>query len=183
MNVSMPIAAVLLDLEFPAPMIKAIPLLARTARPARPSGRGAAEPGRLPDGRPGGGGSRLREERCRQCLSPRSRRAPRTSSSGSTIAAYRRQIAYLFAHSPFYREKLAQGRIPDARRRSAGSTGSPTCPSPRKDEIRASCTRGESDRHASRGPTRPDRPHLLDQRHHRHAELHSADRGRISTTG
>jgi citrate synthase len=31
MNVSMPIAAVLLDLEFPAPMIKAIPILARTA--------------------------------------------------------------------------------------------------------------------------------------------------------
>lgn len=31
MNVSMPIAAVLLDLEFPATMIKAIPLLARTA--------------------------------------------------------------------------------------------------------------------------------------------------------
>ena len=30
MNVSMPIAAVLLDLDFPAPMIKAIPLLART---------------------------------------------------------------------------------------------------------------------------------------------------------
>jgi citrate synthase len=27
----MPIAAVLLDLDFPAPMIKAIPLLARTA--------------------------------------------------------------------------------------------------------------------------------------------------------
>lgn len=31
MNVSMPIAAVLLDLDFPASMIKAIPLLARTA--------------------------------------------------------------------------------------------------------------------------------------------------------
>ena len=31
MNVSMPIAAVLLDLGFPAAMIKAIPLLARTA--------------------------------------------------------------------------------------------------------------------------------------------------------
>jgi citrate synthase len=31
MNVSMPIAAVLLDLEFPASMIKAIPILARTA--------------------------------------------------------------------------------------------------------------------------------------------------------
>ncbi len=30
MNVSMPIAAVLLDLDFPASMIKAIPLLART---------------------------------------------------------------------------------------------------------------------------------------------------------
>jgi citrate synthase len=31
MNVSMPIAAVLLDLDFPAPMLKAIPILARTA--------------------------------------------------------------------------------------------------------------------------------------------------------
>jgi citrate synthase len=31
MNVSMAIAAVLLDLDFPAAMIKAIPLLARTA--------------------------------------------------------------------------------------------------------------------------------------------------------
>jgi citrate synthase len=31
MNVSMPIAAVLLDLGFPAAMIKAVPLLARTA--------------------------------------------------------------------------------------------------------------------------------------------------------
>jgi citrate synthase len=30
MNVSMPIAAVLLDLDFPGPMIKAIPILART---------------------------------------------------------------------------------------------------------------------------------------------------------
>jgi citrate synthase len=31
MNVSMAIAAVLLDLDFPAAMIKAVPLLARTA--------------------------------------------------------------------------------------------------------------------------------------------------------
>jgi citrate synthase len=31
MNVSMPIAACLLDLDFPASMIKAIPILARTA--------------------------------------------------------------------------------------------------------------------------------------------------------
>jgi citrate synthase len=31
MNVSMPIAAVLLDLEFPAEMVKAVPILARTA--------------------------------------------------------------------------------------------------------------------------------------------------------
>jgi citrate synthase len=31
MNVSMPIAAVLLDLDFPSTMIKAIPILARTA--------------------------------------------------------------------------------------------------------------------------------------------------------
>jgi citrate synthase len=31
MNVSMPIAACLLDLDFPAAMVKAVPLLARTA--------------------------------------------------------------------------------------------------------------------------------------------------------
>ena len=31
MNVSMPIAAVLLDLDFPPPMIKAVPLLARAS--------------------------------------------------------------------------------------------------------------------------------------------------------
>ena len=31
MNVSMPIAAVLLDLGFPAAMVKAVPILARTA--------------------------------------------------------------------------------------------------------------------------------------------------------
>ena len=42
MNVSMPIAAVLLDLGFPADAVKAVPILARTAGPARPPGRGAA---------------------------------------------------------------------------------------------------------------------------------------------
>ena len=31
MNVSMPIAAVMLDLGFPAPVVKAVPILARTA--------------------------------------------------------------------------------------------------------------------------------------------------------
>ena len=86
MNVSMPIAAVLLDLDFPAAMIKAIPLLARTASLLAHLGRGTAEPDRLPDSRSGGGDSRLREGRYRQCLSRRSRHARLRTSSGWTIS-------------------------------------------------------------------------------------------------
>ena len=46
MNVSMPIAAVMLDLGFPASSVKAIPILARTAGPAGAPGRGAGAPDR-----------------------------------------------------------------------------------------------------------------------------------------
>ena len=42
MNVSMPIAAVMLDLGFPAAAVKAVPILARTASLLAPSRRGAA---------------------------------------------------------------------------------------------------------------------------------------------
>ncbi len=41
MNVSMPIAAVMLDLGFAPTTVKAVPILARTAGPARAPGRGA----------------------------------------------------------------------------------------------------------------------------------------------
>ena len=59
MNVSMPIAAVLLDLDFPAAMIKAIPLLARTASLLAHLAEEQVESDRLPDGRQGRGGDRL----------------------------------------------------------------------------------------------------------------------------
>ena len=52
MNVSMPIAAVLLDLDFPATMIKAIPLLARTGGLLAHLAEEQAAADRLPDGVP-----------------------------------------------------------------------------------------------------------------------------------
>ena len=50
MNVSMPIAAVLLDLDFPATMIKAIPLLARTGGLLAHLAEEQTAADRLPDG-------------------------------------------------------------------------------------------------------------------------------------
>ena len=55
MNVSLPIAAVLLDLGFPASTAKAIPLLARTAGLLAHLAEEREQPGRLPDGGQGGG--------------------------------------------------------------------------------------------------------------------------------
>ena len=60
MNVSMPIAAVMLDLGFPAASVKAIPLLARTAGLLAHLAEEQQQPDRLPHGRQGRGGHRLR---------------------------------------------------------------------------------------------------------------------------
>ena len=65
MNVSMPIAAVMLDLGFPSAAVKAVPILARTGGPARPPRRGARAADRLPDGGRGRGGDRVRARRTR----------------------------------------------------------------------------------------------------------------------
>ena len=87
MNVSMPIAAVMLDLGFPAATVKAVPILARTAELL---GAHLAEEQREPigfHGRRGRGSDRVR--------------------AMSDAAAFEEQLAYLLERSPFYREKLA----------------------------------------------------------------------------
>ena len=60
MNVSMPIAAVLLDLGFPSATVKSIPLLARTAGLLAHLAEEREHPIGFLHGRQGGGGDRLR---------------------------------------------------------------------------------------------------------------------------
>ena len=60
MNVSMPIAAVMLDLGFPSGDREGRADPRAHRRPARPPGRGAGAAARLPDGGQGGGGDRVR---------------------------------------------------------------------------------------------------------------------------
>ena len=65
MNVSMPIAAVMLDLGFPPATVKAVPILARTAGLLAHLAEEREQPDRLPDGGRGGGGDRVRAPRRR----------------------------------------------------------------------------------------------------------------------
>ena len=125
MNVSMPIAAVLLDLGFPVSAAKAVPILARTASLL----------------------AHLAEEQ-QQPLGFLLARAPRRqSSTGMTDverrpwaeqlapddASYREQIAYLLERSPFYREKLGRAR-------RGGLAEIAELPLTEKDALRASRT-------------------------------------------
>ena len=63
MNVSMPIAAVMLDLGFPAAAVKAVPILARTAGLLAHLAEEQRAADRLPDGRGGRGGDRATSRR------------------------------------------------------------------------------------------------------------------------
>ncbi len=94
-------------------------------------------------------------------------------------ASFAEQIAYLLEHSPFYRAKLPFKYAHEA----AGWTRSPSCRSPRSSELRASVTRENPiGTHLCVGHA-GGRAHLLDQRHHRDAELHPADRARPRELG
>ena len=123
MNVSMPIAAVLLDLDFPAAMVKAIPILARTAGLLAHLAEEQQQPiGFLMAGA-GGGGGRLRAGRCRM-LEPRSRRAvggagparrQSTARSSPTCSSARRSTARSSAGG--LRDADAVGGLDDDRAR------------------------------------------------------------------
>ena len=114
MNVSMPIAAVLLDLGFPADAVKAVPILARTAGLLAHLAEEREQPiGFLMAGRRGGGG-RVRARRV--MLEPEVETRPWDEQLALDDASYRAQLAYLLERSPFYREKLARARRPSGGR-------------------------------------------------------------------
>ena len=110
MNVSMPIAAVMLDLGFAAAAVKAVPILARTAgllahlaeEQQQPVGflmASAAEEAIVYEA-DGDGTPAL-------MLAPEIERAPWAEQLALDDASYRAQLAYLFERSAFYRDKLA----------------------------------------------------------------------------
>ena len=105
MNVSLPIAAVLLDLGFPASAAKAMPMLARTAGLLAHLAEEQRASGRLPDGCQAEEAITYEAADARRLI-PRSR-----DGLGGAGRARRRelraQLAYLVERSPFYREKLA----------------------------------------------------------------------------
>ena len=173
MNVSMPIAAVMLDLGFPSATVKAVPILARTAGLLAHLAEERAAPDRLPDGGGGRGGDRVRATLTSRgpavgrAARPRRRVLPRRSSPTSSSA----------------RPSTARscGR---ARRRGGGrARGDRAAAAHREARAQGDVHAGEPDRRAPlRGAVR-DRPDLLDERHHRHAELHPAHGGRPRQLG
>ena len=142
MNVSMPIAAVMLDLGFSSTAVKAVPILARTAgllahlaeEQEHPLGflmAGRAEEAveyRAPARRP-----------APVMLAPEVETRPWAEQLAVDDASYGAQLAYLFDRSTFYREKLTSAGF--ASDRAAGGLADIAhLPLTGKDEIRATCT-------------------------------------------
>ena len=182
MNVSMPIAAVMLDLGFAAGRGQGGADPRPHRGPARPPRRGAASSpiGFLHGG--GGRGGGRRTSRRRMMLDARGRDA----AVGGAARARRRALpraarlpARALAVLP--REARAAG-FADATRGGLGRDRAAAA-----DREAASCARpctpeNPIGAHLCAAPRR-DRPHLLDQRHDRHAELHPADRRRPRQLG
>ena len=110
-------------------------------------------------------------------LEPDVETRPWAEQLGLDDAAYRAQLAYLFERSPFYRQKLDAAAHTSAQASAAWRT-SRELPLTDKHELQATCTpENPIGAHLCATPG-GDRPHLLDERHDRRAELHPADRRR-----
>ena len=155
-------------------------------RPARPPRRGARAPARLPDGRARprrrstyeppattpAADARARGRDAALGGAARARRRTPTARSSPTCSSAR----------PSTGESSAR-RGSATPRRPAGWPRSRALPLTDKQELRETVTaENPIGAHLCVGPRR-DRPHLLDQRHHRHAELHPADRRRPRQLG
>ena len=113
MNVSMPIAAVMLDLGFAPSMVKAVPVLARTAGILAHLAEEQAGARRVRARGRRRGGRRLRASR-RVMLEPEVEARAWEEQLAIDDASYREQLGYLLDRSAFYREKLGQAGIEGA---------------------------------------------------------------------
>ncbi len=156
-------------------MIKAIPLLARTASLLAH----LAEEQKNPIGFQMAGAAEAavtyeKDDR-RPCPSRRSRPAPPTTSSGWTISISAGRRPLSAANARLSTARSLRKPDPEPPRPSAAWTRSPNLPLHRKAGTPRKLHGGKPCWRASRRSARPTGPHLLDQRHDRDAELHPAD--------
>ena len=137
MNVSMPIAAVMLDLGFEPAAVKSIPILARTAGLLAHMAEERERPLGLADGGRGRGVGRLRAAGV--MLAPEVERRPWAEQLAHDDQSYRAQIAYLLERSPFYRERLAAAGVASAPE-AGGLAEIAALPLTEKQEVKATAT-------------------------------------------
>ena len=171
MNVSMPIAAVMLDLGFEPSAVKAVPILARTASLLAH----LDEEQQLPVGfLMASAAEEAVDYRAAMLDPPDTRAAHGPSSSRSMTRPTARSSSTCSSARPSTATSSpapASQSAPDA----GGLADIAQLPLTEKQELRASCTPDNPiGAHLCATPRR-DRPHLLDQRHDRDAELHPAD--------
>ena len=134
MNVSMPIAAVMLDLGFPSAAVKAVPILARTAGLLAHLAEEQRAAARLPDGGRGGGGDRVRAPaggRARLMLAPEVETRPWAEQLAVDDASYRDPARLPLRALGLLPREARGGRVRVRPRRRAGSRTSRSCRSPR----------------------------------------------------
>ena len=146
MNVSMAIAATLLDVEVPPPLIRAAPILARTAGLIAHLIEEQEDADRLLSRIQRRGGDRSfgsrGSGRLMPMVEPDVEAAPWEAQAHADAPHYLRQIAYLFERSRFYRDKLGRAGF-DSPAAVGGLDGIATLPFTEKDELRATRTAEE----------------------------------------
>ena len=181
MNVSMPIAAVLLDLGFPAAAAKAVPLLARTAGLLAHLAEEQEQPIGFLMAAAAEEAIDYRRRRGRLMLAPRSRPAVGRAARARRRALPRAARLPLRALGLLPREA---GRGGIRLRRGGGRARGDRAAAPdREGRAQGDVHAREPDRRAPLRDAGRDRPDLLDERHHRHAELHPAHGGRSRQLG
>ena len=178
MNVSMPIAAVLLDLGFSSDAVKAVPILARTAGVLAH----LAEEREQPIGFVLAAGAERRDHLRGVMPTPEIETRPWEEQLALDDESYRTQLAYLFERSAFYREKLTAAGF-RSRGGSRSARGDGAASAHREERAQGHGLPRQSVRHPSLRRSVRDRPDLLDERHDRCAELHPAHLGRSRELG
>ena len=185
MNVSMSIAATLRDVDVPSGLIRAVPILARTAgliahcieEEETPIGFLMASKGEeaIVHVADANGVAVMMVE-------PEIEQAPWEDQARSDAPLYLKQIEYLFERSRFYREKLERAGF--ATHGAVGGLDAiEGAAADRKGRTEAHALARRADRNALDRVARRDRAHLFDQRHDGNAELYSADRSRSRGLG
>ena len=174
MNVSMPIAAVMLDLGLPVRRRQGHPDPRAHRRPARAPGRGARA-ARSASSWPGSAEEAIAYERAARRDAPSAVEArpwdeqlalddaPTAPSSRTSSSA-----------RAFYRDKLAAAGV-DSARAAGGLADIAALPADREARAQGDVHARRPDRRAPLRDAAGDRPDLLHERHDRHAELRPAD--------